>query len=106
MSADWTTLVATRVVPLIERMRAGEDVPPALWYRAEGALEALLASGAIDATQLGAFLEALFTDALGQGTQTLFDVPASAWIGADGSVRLRFRLPRAPVYPTGGGNAS
>lgn len=96
---DWLAAFAARLDPLLARMRDGEDVPPALWHRAEGFAEAGLATGAVDADALAAMLEQAYAAALGHGIEGLFGTRARELIDTDGAVRLCFRLPRAPVYP-------
>ena len=98
--AEWERVFTLRLRAALERMRAGEDVPPALWFRAEGFAEAGIACGAIDRERLAQLIESEYLDVLGKTTQALFGEPAANWIDAAGGVRLRFRLPRAPVYPT------
>ena len=99
-SHAWEQAFGARLRPLLARMRAGEDVPPALWYRAEGFAEAGLACGAIDAQALAVLLERVYTQELGADIVTRFGENTSTWIDEQGGrVQLRFRLPRAPVYP-------
>ena len=104
MPADasaWKREFAHRLRPLLERMQSGEDVPPAAWYRAEGFAEAGLAGGSIDAAGLAALLDELYREVLGTEVATRFGEPASSWIDAAACrVQLRFRLPRAPVFPS------
>jgi hypothetical protein len=100
---EWDAALAARLRPLLERMRAGEDVPPAQWHRAEGFAEAGLAGAITTPAALAGLIEALYAEQLGAGCEATFGVPAIEWLDAEGQVRLRFRLPRAPVFVGGSG---
>ena len=90
--------IEARLVGALERLAAGDDLPPALRLRLEGLCEAAVLVGAADTSHIDALLEAKTSDLRGVDLRELL---GEDWRAMHPFPELPLFMDRAPVSPSG-----
>ena len=90
-------LVMTRLKEIFDRLRAGQDIPPALRLRTEGLMEALVLAGDMTADDFDNTLEEQHTAYCGA---SLSDTLGPDWRQFHPFPELPIWMDRAPVFPS------
>lgn len=89
--------IETRLVEALERLAAGDDLPPAMRLRLEGLCEAAVLVGAADTRQIDALLETKARDLRGVDLRELL---GPDWRAMHPFPELPIFMDRAPVSPS------
>lgn len=81
---------------MLERVAAGDDIPPSLRLRAEGLMEALVLAGASTEAELQAAMSAAHARETGNRLEAQL---SEDWQRAHPFPQIPFFQQRAPVYP-------
>lgn len=94
---DLITEIETRLATALERLAAGDDLPPSLRLRLEGLCEAAVIVGAVDAQEIDALVEAQMKSLRGVD---LRDALGADWRAMHPFPELPVYMDRAPVSPS------
>lgn len=84
---------------MLERVRAGDDVPPALRLRAEGLMESLVLAGMRSPQELGTALADAWCEAMGEPLERSL---GEDWQSVHPFPAIPYYMARAPVVASAG----
>lgn len=97
MASEVRRELARRWVHMLQRVAAGDDIPPSLRLRAEGLMEALVLGGEASAEELQSAMCGCHLQELGH---SLDSVLGGHWREHYPFPQIPFFQQRAPVYPS------